>query len=426
MSMDILSLYGNLFTFNGRKCNCKIETFYTPEGTEKHRLRIREISDANIRFAFMPEQGLITIDLKTGAAEKENILSELVSIKMGDIHALATFFEKYGFWLPLTDKYLESFEASDILNIHKRILYTIKILSALQQKKTDYMKLYSQICWLTLMTPTQLKSSESGDSIIYQTCVHKFIEYMNGTIPVEKPEQDSHELMYGSLYDNPDAKIMVKDSIRAPETLIYGSSLIEAMMAESDYDNPEYHIEDRPILSLANLINLFRFTENINGADRFIIEYFYHMETEIGQISGINENDDLIFFKDIKDNYKRHFDSLLKKATIKAAKLIVKEEIDYNLSEISPSYNIQTMSPSWKIPDLMTALFFSIFYMRSDLEVYRKCENQNCTKYFLVSTTNSRKKYCSPGCANAMAQRMHRKRKKVPIQIDTSLKADHT
>lgn len=415
MTMDILSLSGNLFTFNGRKCNCKIETSYTPEGIEKHRLRIREISDANIRFAFTPKQGLITIDLKSGTAGKENILSELVSIKIGDIHALVSFFEKYGFWLPLTDKYLESFEANDILNIHKRILYTINILSVLQQKKINYMKLYSRICWLTLMSPTQLKSSESDGGIIYQTCDHKFIGYMNGKIPVEKPEQDSHELMSGALYDNPDAEIAVKDSIRTPKTLIYSYSLTEAMMNEDDYTNPEYHIEDRPLLSLVNLINLFISTENINESDRFIIEYFYHMETEIGQISGKSENDELTFFRDIKDNYKRHFDSILKKATIKAAKLIVKEEIDYNLSEISPSYNAQTMSPSWKIPNLMTALFFSIFYMKADLEVYRKCENQNCTKYFLVSTTNSRKKYCSPECANAMAQRMHRKRKKASI-----------
>ena len=412
MSIDTLSLSGNLFTFNGRKCECKIETFYTPDGIETHRLRIREISDSNIRFAYTPEHGLVTIDSKSGAVGKENILSELISIKKGDINALATFFEKYGFWVSLTDKYFEVFDANDILNIHKRILYTIKILTTVQQKKIDYMKLYSKICWLTFMPPTQLKSTECDGDIIFQTCSHKFVGYLNGNIPVENPEQSNNELISGALYDNPDNTVTVKDSIRPPKTVIYGESLIEAMMSENDYANPEYHIEDKPILTLSNLINIFRFTENINESDRFIIEYFYHMETEIGQVSGMNVSDEIVFFRDIKENLKRKFDDILKKATVRAAKLIVKEEIDYNLSAISPSYNIQTMSPSWKIPDLMTALFFSIFYMKSDLEVYRKCENPNCTKYFLISTTNSRRKYCSPECANAMAQRMHRKRKK--------------
>ena len=415
MASDILSLSGNLFTFNGKKCECKIETTYTQEGAEIKRLRIREIPNANIRFAYMPGQGLVSVDLKSGAASKENILSELVSIKIGDISNLSNFFEKYGFWIPLTDKIFDVFDAEDIFNIHKHIVYTIKVLTMLQQKKIDYLKLYSKICWLTFTLPVQLKSTNGEDNALYQTCIHNFLGYMNGTIPIKQSAEEMEKLMYEGAYDNPEADFKVQDSIRPPFTTINEMTYIEAMEEDNSLNDPTHYYSMRPLLHPGRLMSLFRYATEVEKIDRFVIEYFYHMETEIGQISSLSKEDELIFYRDIKDKYKKNFDEILKKATIKVAKQIVKEEIDFNLSGIAASYNVDTMSPSWNIPDLMTALFFSIFYMKPNLEVYRKCENPSCTRIFLVSTTNSRRKYCSPECANSMAQRMYRKRKKASI-----------
>lgn len=410
--MDTLSTSGNLFTFYGKKCECKIETYYTSDGTEKHRLKLREFPNSIIKFAYTPTHGLVTINTKNGAIDNQDILSDLVSSKPGDLSALVSFFTKYGFFVPVSDTIFETFDAEDIINIHKRLLFILQILANIQHNKIDYMNLYSKICWLTFTPPTQLASSTSNSGIIYRTCKHKFIEYIHEDIPQELPEQNYNELLSGAFYDNPTCDITIKDSIRPPEVHICKNLLMDAMTNENDNSDLKHYANNRPIIPLISLINLFRFTEDIDMNDRFIIEYFYHMETEIGQIIGMDKDDKIIFFKAIESNHKQNFDAALRKSTIKAAKLTIKEEIDYNLSGISPSYNILTMSPSWNIPDLITALFFSIFYMKPNLEIFRKCENPACTKFFLVNTTNSRKKYCSTACANAMAQRMYRKRKK--------------
>ena len=58
MSTDYKLLYGSIFSYINKKCSCKIETTYTAEGKQIQNLRIREISDAYIHFAYKPEYGL--------------------------------------------------------------------------------------------------------------------------------------------------------------------------------------------------------------------------------------------------------------------------------------------------------------------------------------------------------------------------------
>ena len=310
---------------------------------------------------------------------------------------LIDFFEKYGFFVPLKSEYYELFDVNDIVNIHKHIIYTVEILSMIQQEKKDYMKLYSKICWLVLSTPVKLKPLEDNSidvdepSIMYESCNHEIQNLVHSGIDID----------YGEY------SFTVQDFVKPPSKTIDETTYFEAV-AKNDYSKYPSDQPYRPLLKPGYLLDLFRNKALFPAAVWIIIDYFYHMETEIGQIRSFTEQDDVIFYK----QYKKTLDSDLKKASITVAKQIVKEEIDYNLSNLSPSYNVDTLSPSWHIPNLITAIFFSVFYIKSEFEVYRKCGNPNCTKYFMVSTTNSRKKYCSPECANSMAQRMHRKRKK--------------
>ena len=395
MSTDDKLLSGSIFSFINKKCSCKIETTYTAEGKQIQNLRIREISDAYIHFAYKPEYGLFSV--KPRKKNSENILSELISIKPGNLSMLIDFFEKYGFFVPLKSGYYELFDVNDIVNIHKHIIYTVEILSIIQQEKKDYTKLYSKICWLVLSDPVKLKPLEENSidvdesSIMYESCRHEFQNLVHSGIDID----------YGEY------SFTVQDFVKPPSKTIDETTYFEAV-AKNDYSKYPSDQPYSPLLKPGYLLDLFRNKALFPTAVWIIIDYFYHMETEIGQIRSFTEQDDIIFYK----QYKKTLDSDLKKASITVAKQIVKEEIDYNLSNLSPSYNVDTLSPSWHIPNLITAIFFSVFYIKSEFEVYRKCGNPNCTKYFMVSTTNSRKKYCSPECANSMAQRMHRKRKK--------------
>ena len=154
-------------------------------------------------------------------------------------------------------------------------------------------------------------------------------------------------------------------------------------------------------------------------SDRKIIDYFYHITSEIGNIVSVPKEKAEVEFDCGDAEVTKRFSDPLRAASIEVAKITIKEELDYAINAIFPSYDIESMTGSWVIPDLYSALVFSIFYMKPDLESYRRCENPNCGCYFLVSTTNSRRKYCSVECSNAVQQRRHRQRiKKASTEVD--------
>ena len=63
----------------------------------------------------------------------------------------------------------------------------------------------------------------------------------------------------------------------------------------------------------------------------------------------------------------------MKSTLIEIARFVLGEEINANLNGIFPMYNVQTMSPSWKVDSLLSAIYFSMFYLKPDLELYRQC-----------------------------------------------------
>ena len=102
----------------------------------------------------------------------------------------------------------------------------------------------------------------------------------------------------------------------------------------------------------------------------------------------------------------------MKFSILEIARHILGEEINANLSGIFPKYDTKTMSPSWKVDSLLSAIYFSIFYLKPDLELYRQCANPRCQRYFLVKTTSTRTKYCCTECCNRVTQDRYRKKKR--------------
>lgn len=118
------------------------------------------------------------------------------------------------------------------------------------------------------------------------------------------------------------------------------------------------------------------------------------------------------FLHEMNGNSSAEFSDEMKNALLEIAKFVIGEEINANLDGIHPVYNIETMAPSWKVDSLLCAAYFSIFYLRPELELYRPCDNPRCGCYFLVKTTSTRIKYCSPECGNRVTQDRYRKRKR--------------
>ena len=139
---------------------------------------------------------------------------------------------------------------------------------------------------------------------------------------------------------------------------------------------------------------------------RKITDFLFHYFHEVGMVSFSNG---LSYYKEPN---MENFNQAMKDALIEIARSIIGEEINANLDGIHPVYNSETMTPSWKVDSLLCAAYFSIFYLKPDLELYRPCDNPRCGKYFLVKTTSTKTRYCSSECCNRVTQDRYRKRKR--------------
>ena len=135
----------------------------------------------------------------------------------------------------------------------------------------------------------------------------------------------------------------------------------------------------------------------------FLIHYFY----DVGAVRNVNEDGSIEYYK--KPDLKK-ITSSMKERILEIARLVISEEINANMSDVHPVYDAQKMVPSWTVDTLLGGLYFSIFYMKPDLELFRRC--RQCGTFFPVRTTSTRKVYCSDECRNRYQQSMHRKRKR--------------
>ena len=384
------------FTMESSACYCVIDTVHDDDGTEKATLRIRALPDKKLLFAYVPGDGLVTLNQHTGAVDQENILGKFAGIKSGDQKALVSFFNQYGFLFPISHERLESFSFEVLFAIQKRVSVTLDLMGMLQETRVPYIKIMSAVCWLTLADRIEINPSDDG-SEPFRTCAHSYTEFLHKQVQGQ----------YDSLAVDPyvQNEIDVSDSIYPPTVKISLTGLEnDALLVESK-THP-------PFLSKYAATVVYTSEMGHMDSDRIVIDYFYHLAQEMGEITSVGSEPSELRFAGIERPLSEKLTPAMRKATLDVAKIIIKEEMDYAVNAIYPSYDTKTMSASWRIPDLYSALFFSIFYMRPETELYRRCENPSCGVYFLVATTNSRRKYCSPACSNAMQQRKIRARKK--------------
>lgn len=394
------------FTMHSCKCECFIDTVHNPDGSVNTTLRARALPTMPLLFAYMPQEGLVRVNRETGAIESKNILGELMGIRDGDKDRIMQFFRENGFLFPIASDGLESFSFTDIFSVLCRVRETLNVMSLLLEPRIQYKKIMSTICWLTLSRRVILHSlDESREE--FRTCLHSYMKFL--------------ESQYGGIYDSlsvdPYAtnEIVVPDTIYPPATSV-SLSVLEDSALVGNTEGSNY------CLSQYRTAIVYLNEQGENSSDRKVIDYFYHLTREVGNILSIQEGKSEVKFDCSDEEVAARLSTQLRKATIDVAKITIKEELDYAINAIYPSYDIDTMTGSWVIPDLYSALFFSIFYMKPDLELYRKCENPNCGCYFLVSTTNSRRKYCSVECSNAVQQRKHRQKlKRASTEVDAEV-----
>lgn len=381
----------NLFEYENCTCVCQKETVYTTPGEPPHyNLKLCSVPEEVIRFSYAAQKGLNQSG-NAGGVISENILGQLLAIPIGDVAATVAFFEKYGFLFPISSEQYEAIDDIALLETVNRIKATVMLMSTIAGKR-DYKNMFICTTYLLFTEPVKMKMSTSE----FNTSNHLFTQLVReyNIMPDTSRNQE--------LYEN--ECISIKDTIINGYNKVYVDELAGMCMGDGINGltgSREWHFK-----------NLFALYTNYPDADdrlRTIIDFYYHYETEIGVFKEVDVNRIQYHSEPKIEN----FTDAMKEALLKIAEIVISEEINANLKGISPQIDSETLSPSWKLNSLLEALYFSIFYMKPGVELYKECENPNCKhqKYFLINATVTNKKYCCPACANAAAQRRSRQRK---------------
>lgn len=390
------------FRFSSSDCDCEVDILHPSKGVTKHIYRLYPKEDM-LYYAYIAKQGLVS-KKRNGAVEGRSVLPDLLAIKDDDSKAVKAFIEKHGFFLPLDPNENNSVESDPLFGLINRLKATVSLMSALGEVTIDYKQVIALTMYL-LFTPQTSINLDNGYDGPFYTCPHE-AGYVWQNI-------DSISELIRQVEDEPNKGFYINDSVRPPLTFLGMGEYDDAIgYGEYDFSNARNR-----------LIYLFRNAVEVSPNCRLAIDFLYHFHKDVGNIQSFNHKGELTFTESSPPTpvrFKSKFDKQLQTALMALAKHTLKTEIEYNLGGIAPSYDIELMAPSWHVDHLLCGLYFSIFYMRPGIELYRVCANPNCELPFLVKTSSSQKIYCQTGCANAMAQRNHRKRKMDGNQIANS------
>lgn len=378
-----------MFECNSYACRCMkdIENMVPGEAPQT-TLKLYSDIEEPLHFSYMPKEGL-NLTGSAGGVIEHNILGKLLSIPADDIDKHIEFFEKYGFFHPLSFDEYASVDASVILSVSNHIRTTIRLMNALG--KRDYKSMLIHASFLLFSNPVEYSTSEST----YSTCPHTFTSLINNA-PLFPDVNQNHEVQATgciSIFDHITNK-------KNPITI----KCINAIRSGEGTD-----LEGSKSPWFKNIVALYLMDNDSDEDLRLIVDFFYHIFTENGVF-------DEVEYSKIKPYGKLNIDKLsaeMKDALVKISRILIAEEINYNIQGIHPKYNGKQLSATWQVGTLIEAIYFSVFYMKPGIEIYKECENPNCKrdKYFLVEATRTNKKYCCQQCANAAAAQRHRNRK---------------
>lgn len=380
------------FSFETCGCTCSINTKTTADRKEKKTLAIFPDESLKIKLAYQPKYGLVKVSEKNGATTDIDVLSELLKIKDNDMETYKRFFEKFGFLFPIEDKQIITIEEDELYYIVTRLKVTLELLSQLSESgRKNYKKITHCAYWLIANNKYKL------DKFNYSFCPHTLIQ---------KNLDKSHPLdaLPRKYTDETKEFVLVKD-------FGYGEFTfeMEELYGLERSNHYEEEINDYPYTLDINCITAYINHTLAPYEERILIEFYFHCHN---RIRGWNDDESYIREGCMKLS---QLDPEFKKTALEAAKIILSEEISHYIKNIHPQHDYKTMRPSWKVDSLISALYYSLFFINPNVQTIRRCANVNCNRhmFFTVTKTSSKKIYCCPECCRNVQQRKHREKVKL-------------
>lgn len=384
-------LTSSLFTCENFACDCVKDIVNVAPGIEPH-VTLKICSDKNklLHFSFMPQKGL-NLSGSAGGIIHTNILGKLLAIKYDDIDAYIQFFQQYGFLVPISNKEYESLDAIQIRNYVLRIQAVVHLMGSLAGQK-NYKSMVKTAAYLLFSDPIIITLSTRT----LTSCSHDFTRYL-------------HE--YNIFPDmNRNQEVFNTGMFSVEDSLVDGPTQVQMTFFNAVRSGAG--LPSIPGSNSKLFKHLVAMYTGLDGADadlRLLIDFFYHYQLEYGIIKDTSGNR-IVYYSEA-DNFD--FSDEMKAALVRIARIVVSAEINHYISSIHPAIGPETLAPEWRLDSLLEAIYFSIFYMKPGVEIYKPCQNPNCKRevHFLVNATATNKKYCCSACANAAAQRRARERK---------------
>ena len=353
-------------------------------------------SDEKLSFFLNSEQGL-SLDTGRKILKKNNVVGEFIKLEDYDLTALKNFIEKYGYFFMLSSsEQYKNVELKDIYRLKNRFKSLIHLLYALHNEELrDYKEVLNAI-YLLLFT-FQISNERKAKQFNIINLLFHFPKYEEFT----------------SSYD----RVIVKTNADGFESSFYriDDFAMEDEVFEiaiQDYhdfiaDSNNHHSLSRTLLKAFKNKHLIKQKE-----DRMIIDFLFHMwiDFEVIYVKDMLFED--ILNAQVYEDFNNKASKKMKQLSLNIAKYLISKELNNALSGLVPSYDFEKLRPCWKIPNLYTALYFTIFNLDSSSSIIRKCDNVNCGEYFIVSKSNKKKRFCCEHCAKAVSQRNYSAKKK--------------
>lgn len=376
-----------MFQHKGYGCLCAKDTVNTsPDEAPTVTLKVCPDTSTQLLFSYAPKDGLNMTGVAGGLHEK-NILGKLLALPKEDIDKHIEFIEKYGFLYPLPDNEYTAIEASDLIEIINRIKSTIRLYSYINKK--DYRGVLIHVVYLLYAPVTELRI---GDDV-FSTCTHRF-----------KSLLDSYNLF---LDLSREPEVAANGTYSVDDAFLGKKNTIDIGFYNVVRSGSDTNLQGSKDPWFKNLMAMYVGCKDVDEETRFLIDFFYHLQTEVSVIKEVHFGS----FKPYTTFNENALDDSFKKALLKIARIVVAEEINHNIRGIHPKYNGGKLTATWQVDTLIEALYFSIFYMRNG-EMYKECENPNCKRdrFFLVEATRTNKRYCCEQCRNAAGAQRYRNR----------------
>lgn len=377
-----------MFQYEGYSCFCAVDTINTsPDEAPIFTLKVCPNTDNHLLFSYAPKDGLNMTGIAGGVHEK-NILGKLLSLPKDDVDKHIEFIEKYGFLYPLPENEYTAIESNSLVEIINRIKATIRLYGCINKK--DFRGVLVHVIYLLFAPMTELQIGEN----IFSTCTHNFKRLL-----------DSYNL-FPDLSREPE--VAANGTYSVDDVFLGKKNAIDICFYNAVRSGSDTDLQGSKDPWFKNLMAMYMGCKDVDEDTRFLIDFFYHIQTEVSVIKEVHFGG----FKSYTTFSEDALNDSFKNALLKIARIVVADEINHNIRGIHPKYNGGRLIATWQVDTLIEALYFSIFYMRNG-QMYKECKNPNCKrdKFFLVETTRTNKLYCCDQCRNAAGAQRYRNRK---------------